>query len=314
MLKTLTLNKKIGRKSLYLDIIKSRQIYLLIFPGIIWYLIFSYAPIGGLLLAFKTYKANLGIIGSPWVGMLNYIYVFRDPSFFDSLFRTLYINAGRIIFTFPFPVILAIALNEIYSTRYKKLLQTIFTFPQFLSWVIVSSVITNLLSSDGMVNGAINIFGGNTTNFLGSTKFFLPLVYISDIWKSSGWCAIIYLAAIAGIESEQYQAAQIDGASRWQIVIHITLPSIMSTIAVMFILTVGNMMNTGFDQIFNLNNAAVSKVAETLDMYIYRITFKAAADFSFSSAISLIKSLINFLLLLGVDKISKIVSGNGLFG
>jgi putative aldouronate transport system permease protein len=164
-----------------------------------------------------------------------------------------------------------------------------------------------------MVNSFISLFGRKPVNFLGSTVIFLPMIYISEIWKSSGYSAIIYLAALAGIDSEQFEAAEIDGASRLQRIWHISLPSIKATIIVMFVLAVGNLMTTGFNQLFNLSNPATFKAAETLDMYIYRVTFRSASDFSFSAAVSLIRSVVNFSLLVAADRVTRAISGSGLF-
>jgi putative aldouronate transport system permease protein len=292
---------------------KSREIYFLIFPGFLWFVIFAYIPMYGLTLAFKTYKASLGIFGSPWIGFENFTYVFRDPAFMESVWKTLWINAGRILFQFPLPIILALLLNELRVNRYKKAIQTVYTFPHFLSWIIVSSIVINTLDIQGMVNGIIRMLGGEAVNFLGSAKAFQPLLYITDNWKSAGWTMIIYLAAIAGIGTEQYESAQLDGATRLQTMWYITLPGIQNTIVVMLILTVGNLMNAGFDQIFNISNAATAKAGEILDIYIYRITFQSAADFSFSSAVSLFRSVINFALLLFADRVCKWLGSEGLF-
>lgn len=291
-----------------------RQIYIILALPVAWYIVFAYVPLGGLCLAFKDYKANLGIWGSPWNGLQNYSYVFRDADFFKSIWRTLSINLGRLIFVFPFPVVFAIMLNEIRFPRGRKFLQTVMTFPNFLSWVIVSSILVNILSFDGMINGLLGLFGIDTVNFLGDEKLFQPLLYMTDVWKSSGWNTIIYLAAITGIDQSQYEAAEVDGASRVQRIFSITLPNLMPTIIIMFIITTGNLMSAGFDQIFNLSNSAVKSVAETLDMYIYRITFQTAPDFGFSTAVALFRSLVNMVLLILADKGSKLMGGNGLFG
>lgn len=302
-----------GLKNLGERIWKNRAIYSLLLPGIIWYIVFAYFPMMGLSLAFKTYKASRGIWGSPWVGMLNYVYVFRDPAFLKSIQTTLVINFGRMIFEFPIPVVLALMLNELRMPRYKKLLQTIFTFPQFLSWVVVASILINLLSINGLANSVVKCMGGSAVNYLGNPSIFQPLLFITDNWKVAGWNAIIYLAAIAGIDTAQYEAAEIDGATRIQRIIHITIPNIMPTISILFILSMGNLMSAGFDQIFNLSNAAVKNVSEILDMYIYRITFQSAPDFSFSMAVSLFRSAINMLLLIIADRGAKLMSGTGLF-
>lgn len=293
---------------------KHRTIYTLLIPGLVWYLIFAYGPMGGLSLAFKTYKAKLGIWMSPWAGLDNYVYVFRDPAFIRSIWRTLTVNLGRIVFTFPVPIVIALLLNELRYARMKRIVQTVLTFPNFLSWVVVSSIMITFFASDGPVNMLISRAGGETINFLGNNALFIPMVYFTDIWKSAGWSAIIYLAAISGIDQDQYEAAEIDGASRLQRMTRITLPNIMPTVVVMFILSMGNVMSAGFDQIFNLSNAAVRDTAEILDMYIYRVTFQSAPDFSFSMAVSLFRSVINMLLLLITDRGAKMMGGEGLLG
>jgi putative aldouronate transport system permease protein len=301
-------------KSLVVRIVQNRGIYLVLLPGVLWYILFAYFPLYGLSLAFKTFKANMGIIRSPWVGLQNYVYVFRDQAFIEAIFRTLKINIVRLICSFPVPILLALMINEVRLGRSKKILQTIYTFPHFLSWVIVSSIMINVLGRNGLINAVISLFGGEPVSILGSVRHFLPLVYLSDIWKSSGWSAIIYLAAISGIDAEQYEAAEIDGATRFQRIVHISMPGIQGTIVVMFILAMGYLMSAGFDQLFNISNAATVRSAEILDMYIYRVTFLAASDFSFSSAVSLFRSIINFILLITADRLSRVVGGRGLFG
>lgn len=292
-----------------------KERYVLILPGIVWYAIFAYIPIFGLTLAFRKYMAKLGMFGSPWVGLKNFERVFADPAFFASILTTLRINAGRLLFVFPFPILFALLINEVRLGRSKKILQSIYTFPNFLSWVIVASIMINVLGQRGLVNGFLNsVFGSKPVAFLGRPEYFRPVVFVTDVWKTAGWSAIIYMASISGIDMEQYEAAEIDGASRLQRIWYITLPGIKTTIMVLFILAVGNLMSGGFDQIFNLSNSATMKVAETLDMYIYRITFKGSVDFGFSSAVALFRSVINMLLLIFADRVSKAVGGSGLLG
>ena len=269
---------------------------------------------GGLSLAFKEYKASLGILRSPWIGLENYVYVFRDAAFTKSIIRTLAINFGRMIFVFPVPVLLALVINELRFAKLKKGIQTILTFPHFLSWVVIASIMINLLSYNGLVNSFLKLIGLESVNFLGNPSGFIPLLYVSAIWKQAGWDAIIYLAAISGVDMDQYEAAEIDGAGRIKKMFYITLPNIMPTIAVMFVLAMGGLMSAGFDQIFNLSNAAVRDVAETLDVYIYRITFQSAPDFGFSTAVSLFRSIVNMILLLVADKGSKLLGSDGLLG
>lgn len=296
------------------EIWKNRAIYIMMLPGLVWFFIFAYMPMGGLTLAFKDFNASLGIWGSPWSGLDNFRDLFRDPAFMESVWRTLAINIGKLIVTFPVPVVLALLFNELRMRRYSKVLQTVFTFPNFLSWIIVSGIVMNILSNTGLVNGALQALGFDPVNFLGSEKMFVPLLYISEIWKTSGWTAIIYMASITGIDAEQYEAAQLDGASRFQMMLHITLPSIAPTIVVMVILAAGNLMTSSFDQVFNLSNAATRDAAEVLDMYIYSITFQSSTDFSFSTAASLFRSVLNMILLLAADWGAKRMGGTGLFG
>ncbi len=296
------------------EIWKNRAVYIILLPGLVWFFVFAYMPMGGLTLAFKEFNASMGIWGSPWVGFENFRDLFHDPAFMESVWRTLAINIGKLIVTFPVPVVLALLFNELRMRRYSKVLQTVFTFPNFLSWVITSGIIINILSNTGLVNGIFQAMGFDAVNFLGSEKMFIPMLYLSEIWKTAGWSAIIYMASITGIDAEQYEAAQLDGASRFQMMRYITLPSIASTIMVMFILAAGNLMTSSFDQVFNLSNAATRDAAEVLDMYIYRITFQSSTDFSFSTAASLFRSVLNMILLLAADWGAKRMGGTGLFG
>ena len=307
--------KKPSLKHTMKEIVRFRGIYFIMLPAIVWYILFSYVPMAGLSLAFKTYKAKMGIWGSPFVGWKNFERLFQDPRFLDSVIRTLKINGGRLIITFPFAIILAILLNELRMGKFKKVLQVTFTFPHFLSWVIIASIITNVLSYDGLVNSAIELLGGEYVNFVGNQKLLVPLVYITEVWKGAGWSAIIYMAAIAGIDQEQFEAADIDGAGRWDKIWKITIPSILPTITIMFILAAGNVMTKGFDQIFNMDNDAVHKVSQTLDMYIYNVTFNAKkTDFGYSTALSLFRSVVNLIFLVVANTITKKLGGSGLMG
>lgn len=306
--------KGLRQKPLVREIIKARYLYLLIIPCLAFYLIFHYIPIYGVTLAFKQYKANLGILGSPFIGLVNYHYVFKDPAFFNALKNTLIISLCRILFQFPIPVIIALMLNELRSGKYQRVLQTIYTFPNFLSWVIIGGIMVNFLGDHGAINGLIAMLGGEKAQFLSKSNIFIPLLYVTDIWKSAGWSSIIYLAAITGIDVEQFEAAYMDGVSRFQKLIYIVLPGIKSTIVVMLILAFGNVMNAGFDQIFNISNPAVRDSSDIIDTYIYRITFDdGSTDFSFSTAVGLFKSVINFILLITCDRLAKLFGERGLY-
>jgi putative aldouronate transport system permease protein len=267
----------------------------------------------GLQVAFKNFNAKLGIWGSHWVGLLNYSYIIRDPFFWRAMQNTVVISMQRICFQFPVPIILALLINELNARRYKRVLQTIYTFPNFLSWVIISGIMFNLLEANGLINNILQATGHESVGFLTSTSLIRPLLYITENWKSAGWAAIIYLASIAGIDMEQYESAVIDGASRFQRMLYITLPGIRETIIIMFILAVGNVMNAGFDQIFNLGNVAVQGKIDMLDWYIYRITFQGNMDFGFSTAVSLMKAVVNFGFLIAANQASKLITKTGLF-
>lgn len=301
------------QKSLWKRIVSNRYVYIFIAISLAWYLLFCYGPMYGLLLAFKDFNARKGILGSAFVGFKHYRELFGEREFWTAFTNTIVISFGRIIFEFPVPIILALLLNEVGSSRYRKVLQTAYTFPHFLSWVIVASVAINILGNEGLINNVLVLLGQEKQLFLANKAIFRPILYISSVWKSSGWTSIIYLAAITSVEPQLYEAAIIDGANRWQRITKITLPCIRSTIIVMLLLAVGNTMNAGFDQIFNMYNPAVMGVSDILDTYIYRITFQTSGDFGFSTAVGLFKSLINFSLLFGFDRLAKRMGESGLF-
>jgi len=291
---------------------EARFIYLLLLPGIVYFALFHYGPMGGLVLAFKKFNARLGIWGSPWVGLANFTRIFSTPAAILAIRNTFIINLSRLVFEFPMPIILALLINEMRGRRLKRFYQTIYTFPHFLSWVIVSTILTNFLSNGGAVNTVIVALGGERTNFLADESIFRPLLYTTHIWKEMGWNAIIYMAAITGVDPALYEAATVDGANRLQQAWHITLPGILITIVVLFILTVGRLMSAGFEQIFYLQNAAVKYVSDILDTYVYDITFKATPNYGFSTAVGMFKSVINLVLLLLANKMDDGFTGSGL--
>ena len=294
------------------SLVKNRYLYILLLPLVIYLIMIPYRTMYGIILAFKEFDASLGITGSPWVGFKHFEKMLNDPYFMHVLWNTIRISFGRIIFCFPFAVIFALFFNELRQARLKKVLQTVYTFPHFLSWVIVSGVIINFLSYTGPVNDVLAALGVERQVFLGDKKLIVPILYITDVWKQSGWNCIIYLAAITAIDDTLYEAADLDGASRWQKMWHITLPTIRGTILVMLILRVGTVLNAGFDQIFNLSNMVVQKEVDILDTYIYRITFQQSPDFAYSTAVGLFKSGVGFLMVMIVNKISKKLEGTGI--
>jgi putative aldouronate transport system permease protein len=301
------------RKDLLKEVVKNKYIYIILIPGILFYAIFCYGPMYGIMLAFKEYHASKGILGSPFIGFKNFEYILKDFEFWQAFRNTLIISFGRIAFQFPVPIILALLINEMKEGKYRKFLQTTYTFPHFLSWVIISGIVINILGSEGAINNLLSVLGFEKKLFLAKKELFRPLLYITANWKGAGWSSIIYLASISSINPELYEAATIDGANRFQRMHHITWPGIKSTVVILLILNVGSIMNAGFDQVFNLYNGAVLSVSDIIDTYIYRITFQTGTDFGFSTAVGLFKSVINFLLLVSCDRIVKLMGEEGIF-
>jgi putative aldouronate transport system permease protein len=300
------------KKTLH-EVWKARYLYILLLPLLVWLAVFCYAPMYGVLLAFKNYNAKLGIMGSPWVGLQHFQRIFITPDAIRSIRNTVIISLGRLIFEFPMPIIMAIMITEMPGNRAKKIYQTVFTFPHFLSWVVVANIVTNFLAQGGAVNILLDNMGLSKIDFLTTKSIFRPFLYVTSNWKEMGWSAIIYMAAIAGIDTTLYEAARVDGATRLKQIWHVTLPGILSTIVIMFILQVGGMMNAGFDQVFNLRNDVVKSVSQILDTYVYDITFLSTPNYGFSTAVGLFKSVINFFLLFLANTVTKKISGQGMF-
>lgn len=296
------------------EIWQARYLYLLVLPVALWIAVFSYGPMYGLLLAFKDYSARLGILGSEWVGLKHFRRIFSSPDAIRAIRNTLLISTGRLALEFPVPIAIAILLNEMPGRRLKRVYQTVLTFPHFLSWIVVSLILSNFLSNDGAINTMLSRMGMEKVRFFASKPLFVPLLFLTQNWKEMGWSAIIYMAAIAGVNPSLYEAATVDGASRLRQIWHVTLPGIRSTIIVLFILQVGNVMNAGFEQIFTLRNPVVSSVAQVLDTYIYDITFMARPNYGFSTAVGLFKALINVLLLLTANQVVAKLSDEKVFG
>lgn len=307
--------RSLGRKTpLWIRLWDARYIYLMLIPALLWFGVFHYKPIYGVLMAFQKFNIRKGILESPWVGLANFQRLFITAGALRSIVQTLEISVTRLFVEFAFPILLAICINEMRGGKLKRVYQTIYTFPHFLSWVVVGIVVRSVFSLGGVVNGAITSMGGEAVSFLGMKSLFRPLLYITSIWKGAGWSAIIYMAAIMGINTELYEAAEVDGASRLQRIWHVTIPGILPTVIVMFILAVGGLMGGSFDQIFNLSNPAVKEVATTIDIYVYDITFDAIPDYGFSTAVGLFVSAINVTLLVGANMVVKRINGTGLFG
>jgi putative aldouronate transport system permease protein len=261
---------------------------------------------GGLVLAFKRYNPFTGILASPWIGFDNFIRAFKSPAFIDSFFNTIILSLSMLAIGFPVPIFLAILLNEIRREKFKRFVQTVSYLPHFISWSVAGGMIYTLLSPNtGIVNLILRNMGHIGINFLGEAAYFRMVIIGSDIWKNAGWGSIIFLAAIAGVDEEMYEAALIDGANRIKMVFYITIPSIMNTIIVMFILRVGRLFDVSFEQIFILVNPTVLSVGETISYYIYRVGFVDPTNFGFGTAIGLFESVVGLILVYTTNKISK---------
>lgn len=288
---------------------------LMFLPVLAYFIIFKYVPIAGITLAFKKYRLADGIWGSPWCGLDNFTKAFATPTFVRCIGNTLIISSLKLLFGFPAPIILALMLNEVNHAGFKKTVQTITYLPHFLSWVVLAGMFQQLLSpNNGAVNAVLkDVFGlEKSIYFLGDNNYFRGTLVVTDIWKNVGWSSILYLATIAGIDPALYEAATVDGASRAQCTRYITLPSLAPTIAVMLILSVGSIMDAGFDQILNLYNSAVYKTGDIIDTYVYRYGIDKM-KYDLSTAISLFKNVIGFILVVGTNILSKRISGDGIW-
>lgn len=286
--------------------------YLMVLPVIIYFLIFAYKPMYGILIAFQNFKPQLGISGSEWVGLDNFTRFFSDPSAKRIIGNTFRISAWSILIGFPAPIILALLINEIKNKAFKRVVQTVTYMPYFISIVVMCSLIKVFTQSDGFISDFLGNFGLVQTNLLANKTFFLPIYIISGIWQTVGWDSIIYLAALSGIDQEQYEAARIDGAGRFKQMIHVTLPGIRATIIILFILRMGGILNVGFEKILLLYSPSTYQVADVISTYVYRMGI-LNADFSYSTAIGLFNNIVNILVLLLVNKIAKKTTESGLF-
>lgn len=301
--------QKISNNNLAKRICKMRYYYLLLLPVIAYFIIFHYIPMYGIVIAFKNYAFLKGILGSDWVGFAHFRRLFSSPLFYNIMKNTINISAQRIIFGFPAPIILALLINEIQHLKFKKIVQTISYLPYFISWVILSGIIKELLSpARGAINGLLGLMGVEPIHFLAEAKYFVGVLIVSGIWQSIGWGTIVYLAAISGINTEQYDSSHIDGANRFQIIRYIVLPSIKSVILILFILNLGGILNSGFDQIINLYNPMVYSVGDVIDTYVYRIGL-VEMEYSFSTAVGLFKNLVGFILVITSNFIVRKLSG-----
>jgi putative aldouronate transport system permease protein len=293
-------------------LVKYRWLYFLLIPGILFFAIFRYVPIFGLRIAFMDYN-QYSPADSKWVGFAQFIRLFSKNSFQPVLLNTLKISILKLICGFPIPIILALMMNEMKKLSFKKIVQTLLYLPYFISWVIMAGIIMNLLDpSTGLVTQIIDGIVHQHINVLADKGWFVPMLIVTDIYKGMGWGTIVYFAAMSGIDPQFYEAAVIDGAGKFRQVLSITVPCIMPTIVIMFIMSCGNILNAGFDQVFMLYNAQVYEVADIIDTYVYRMGIQRN-DYAFSTAAGMFKSVVAFVLILAVNQIAKRTGNEGIF-
>lgn len=286
--------------------------YILLIPVIVYFIVFCYKPMYGIVIAFQNYRPRLGISKSEWVGLAHFKTFFNSRECLRVIRNTFTISFLNILFGFPAPILLALLLNEVRHSVVKRIVQTVSYLPHFVSIVVICGLLKTFCLSNGVLNQIITFFGGTASSLLQNKNLFYPIYVASDIWQEIGWGSIIYLAAIAGIDQEQYEAAKIDGAGRISQIRYITLPGIMPTILVLFIMRMGNILSVGYEKVLLLYNDTTIQVADIISTYVYRIGL-AGGQFSFSTAIGLFNSLVNICFLALTNTISNKLNGTGLF-
>ena len=286
--------------------------HLMLLPGMIVLALFVFVPLVGSLMAFQNYKIGLGLFRSEWVGLENYRIIFTFPDSVQVFWNTLVIAFGKLVLNAIIPVAFSILLNELGGQSFQRAFQTVVVLPHFLSWVVLATVVTNMFSLDGPINSFLGLFGIEGIQFLADNSWFRTVIIGTDVWKEFGYNSVIYLAALLSIDPGLYEAASIDGASRFKQIMHITLPSLMPTVVLMVALSLGNILNAGFDQVFNLYNPIVYETGDIIDTYVYRIGM-VERQYSIGAAVGLFKSIISFVLILGSNKVAKKLTGSGIF-
>lgn len=291
---------------------KYKYLYLMLLPGMVFYAMFKYAPMGGIVIAFKDFSPFRGLWGSKWAGFNNFRKVFNSPDFLIIFKNTLLISGQKIVFGFPMPIILALLLNEMRFFRFKKIVQTTIYLPHFISWAVVGTIFLSIFSPTyGFIPQFLEIFTGERINFIASRKYFVPLLIVSDIWKTCGWGTILYLAALTSIDPTLYEAATVDGAGRWQKIRHITLPGLKSIIVVQLIMRFGWIMDAGFEQILIMQNPVVLSISDIFDTYVYRVGL-AEGQYSLTAAVDVFKSVVGLIMIVALDRICKVLGEDGI--
>lgn len=302
------------KKSFLSYFLHNYDLYLMLIPAMIFYVLFKYIPMYGVLIAFEKYNLFEGVFKSQWVGLSVFKDVMSQKTFWHILMNTLRLNLISLIVGFPAPIILALLLNEIVNEKFKKIVQSISYLPHFISWVIVYGMLVAFVSPDtGLFNIVLKHFGLNQVNFLLQKNTWLATYVLSGVWKDIGWGTILYISALTSIDTSLYEAASIDGCGRFKSMLHVTLPGIKSTIVILLIMGIGKIANIGFEQPYLMGNAMVSDISSVLSTYIYDNGL-VKAQFSFTTAVGLFQSVVNFILLMSADFIARAMGEDGLFG
>ncbi|MGG1518857.1 ABC transporter permease subunit [Paenibacillus oryzisoli] len=290
-----------------------KVLYLLSIPGIVYFLLFKYIPLSGSVMAFQDYSIFTGIWKSDWVGLANFRRMMEYADFWRILKNTMAIGVYTLVFAFPIPIVLALMMNELRNQLFKRFVQTAVYLPHFLSWIVVGGIVIEILNpTTGVVNSLLKLFGHEPIYFMGEDSFIRTIIVSSSIWRDAGWSTIIYLAAMSGINPDLYEAAQIDGATRWRQTLSITIPSILPTITILFLLQIGNFLDLGFERVFVFLNPLNNAHGDILDTYIYRVGL-IQREYSYTTAIGLFKSVIGLVLIVSANMFSKKTTGEGLY-
>lgn len=300
-----------GRR-LRVDLRTNWLLYLIALPALVYFFIYCYLPMGGLVIAFKDYRIAGSMWDAPWVGFQHFTDFFSSYYFGRLLKNTLLLSLETLVFSFPVPIIFALLLNELRGVRFKKLAQSITYIPHFISVIVICGLILDFTSLDGLINTVIQFFGGTPISFLTKPEWFRPVYVISDIWQTFGWNSIVFMAALTGIDTQQYEAARLDGASRLQQIFHISLPGITPTIVTLLIMRLGMVMSMGFEKVFNLYNPATYQTADIISTFVYRQGI-LGANYSSSAAIGLFNAVINLILVVVANKVSRRLSETSLW-
>lgn len=294
------------------ELYRNRYLYILSVPVISYYLIFCYAPMFGLTIAFKNYSLAKGVFASEWVGIKYFKEFFSGIFFKRTLTNTLLISFYDLIFGFPIPIIFALMMNQLKNAAFKRVVQTATYLPHFISTVVICGMIADFFGNGGAISQVLQNFGGADINYIGSERFFRPIYIITNIWQSVGWNSIIYLSALAAVDVQLYEAAEIDGAGWFKQLIHVTLPGIMSTVVIMLILRIGQLLSVGYEKIILLYSPATYSVADVISSYVYRMGI-SGSRYSYSAAVGLFQSIVNVVLLVTANAFSKRYSETALF-